>query len=128
MRKAQLAFEFLLLVAVAFLIMIVFSAATRVEFTRADSQKEHALVKDMAFSLQSEINRVSQLENGYSRRFRLDLTLDGYPYNATIEQNTLFVRSENYEYPLPVVPVIGNFTVNATNTIRKTNGVIYLNQ
>lgn len=126
--RGQLAFEFLMLVAAAFLIMIVFAASTRVEFEKADSQKEYALVKDMTFSLQSEINRASELENGYVRNFRLPLTLDGIVYNASIQQNTVIVRTFDYEYTLPVVPVIGNFTVNASNQIRKTNGVIYLNQ
>ena len=127
MSRGQLAFEFLLLVSAAFLVMILFSASTRVEFDQANSQKEYALVKDMTFSLQSEVNRASEIENGYQRYFRLPESLDGVDYNATIQANTLSVRTLSYDYSLPVVPVTGNFTVNATNRIRKINGVIYIN-
>ncbi|HSU72794.1 MAG TPA: hypothetical protein VLJ21_03015 [Candidatus Binatia bacterium] len=125
--RGQTAFEFLFLVAVAFLILIVFSASTRDEFLDAQSAKEYALVKDLAFSLQGEVNRASTLEDGYRRTFKLENTLEGYAYNTSIRNSTLIVQSRDYEFALTVYPVTGNFT-NGTNTIRKTNGVVYLNQ
>ncbi len=85
------------------------------------------MVKDMAFSLQSEINRVGALNDGYRRSFLLDTTLDGIPYNTTISGTTLIVTTRNYEYDLSVLPIAGNFTLGG-NYIRKTNGQLFLNK
>jgi hypothetical protein len=125
--RGQTAFEFLLLVSAAFLILIVFAASTRQQTFESQTAKEYALVKDLGFSLQSEVNRASLLENGYRRTFKLDNTLEGYEYNTSIRNNTLIVTTRDYEFSVAVYPVIGNFT-NGTNTIRRTNGTVYLNQ
>lgn len=127
MSRGQTAIEFMLLVAAAFLILIVFAASTREEFLVAQSAKEYALVKDLAFSLQSEVNRASFLEDGYRRTFRLEEKLDStYVYNVSVVGTTILVATNNYDFSAAIFPVTGNFT-KGQNTIRKTNGVLYLN-
>ena len=124
--KAQLAIEFVFLVAVAFLIMIVYTASTRQDLLMASSSQEHALVKDLAYSLQSEVNIAGLLENGYQRSFDLPSVLDGHAYSVVILQDTLIVNTSNYEHVLSVLPVLGNFTIGS-NTIKKQSDRILLN-
>ena len=125
--KGQTALEFVMLVAVAFLILLVYTASTRQDLLVAESAKEHALVKDLAYSLQSEINRIGPLENGYQRTFILPLTLDGKPYTVQIDKKTIIVNTSDYEYLLSILPVTGDFVVGQ-NTIKKESGEILLNQ
>lgn len=125
--RAQLAIEFVFLVSVAFLILIVYTASARSDMARAESVKEHALVKDMGYSLQSEVSMVSALEDGYIRGFSIPATLDGIPYNITILNTTLIVNTSNYEHSLPVPSVLGNLTPGA-NEIKKVEGKILINQ
>ena len=108
------------------MILIVFTASTREDVTRAESVKEFALVKDLAYSLQSEVNRVGYVEDGYVRGFTLPLTLEGYPYEVTVWNVTLVVNTSGYEYGLSVLPATGNFTPGS-NVIKKENGQILIN-
>ena len=125
--RAQLAIEFLFLIAVAFLALLVYTASTRQDVMRAESAKEYALVKDLSYALQSEVNRAGSLEDGYVRGFDLPATLEGIPYSMTILQNTLIVNSSEYEYTLTVLPASGNFTQGA-NVVKKQAGSIIINQ
>jgi hypothetical protein len=126
LRKGQLAIEFIFLIGAAFMIFLVYTAASREDVMQAESAKEFALVKDLAFSLQSEINRVGSYEDGYRRDFRIPSTLEGFKYNLTIIQNILLINTSEYDYSVSVLPVQGNFT-KGSNSIRKVSGAILIN-
>ena len=126
--KSQVALEFVLLLAVAFIMFIVFTASARYRTDTLLSQEEFVLLKDIAYYTQSEINQASKMQDGYCRMFSIPEKLDNnVNYSIQILNNTLiFASTENYEQVLEIPSVIGSIQKN-NNTLNKTEGIIYLN-
>ena len=125
-KKAQVSLEFLFLVGLAFMVMVVFIASTRSEFSDLRSQEERSLVKDVSVMIQHEIVMASSVTDGYVRVFNVPLNLDGIDYTLQILNSTLLVYTEDYEYVLNVPSIVGNIQ-KGNNTLNKTDSVIYLN-
>ena len=66
------------------------------------------------------------IENGYKRVFTLPQTLDGINYTMYFLNGFLIGESKNHEYVLQVSEVNGSI-LKGTNTIRKNEGVVYMN-
>ncbi|MFH1328603.1 MAG: hypothetical protein ABIH76_07180 [Candidatus Bathyarchaeota archaeon] len=126
--KSQVAFEFIILVAIAFVIMIVFVYSTRSDFRMIVSNEERELLKDVTYMVQGEINLASEMADGFYREFTIPATLEnGDFYAINVTNRTIIALSENYEYVLNVVESEGQL-VKGVNVIMKGEGVIYLNQ
>ena len=123
--KAQLSLEFVSLVALAFLVMVVFIASTRSEFDELRSREEMSLVKDVAVKVQTELIIASGVEDGYLRTFELPASLDNINYTIGITNTTLVAMTEDYEYVL-AVPAVEGVLKKGSNTINKTGSIIYL--
>jgi hypothetical protein len=118
--------EFVYLVGVAFMIMIVFVAATRTEFDDLSNEEEKAMVKDVAVMLQHELVVASNVEDGYLRMFNVPLNLNRVNYSILTANNSAIVYTEDYEYTVNIPSIQGNF-VKGNNIINKTNEIIKLN-
>lgn len=125
-RKAQVAFEFVVLVSVAFMALLVFTTFVADNFESAESDTEYYRLKDAALSVRSEINLASTLQDGYQRSFFVPLTIDGLDYNITKNSDFLSLQSEGADYQVRVPPFTGA-VVKGNNNIKKTNGTIELN-
>jgi hypothetical protein len=131
-NNAQIAMEFLLLISLAFFIVIVFLAATY-SVSKGNAQiQAHTTVDDLGKSLQQEFLLASGLEDGYTRKINLPMTVNGVEYSAFIGQTSpqnnylllSFEDSSELFYMIP--PIIGNISLG-DNVLRKINGTLRLN-
>ena len=124
--SAQVAFEFVILVAVLFAALVVFTVFVRDNFTEVQSDTDYFKLKDVALAVKSEINLAVALEDGYQRAFYIPLTLDGLEYNITKENGFLQFASIGAEYTVTIPPYNGTLQ-KGNNLIRKAAGLIEVN-
>ncbi|HII71553.1 TPA: hypothetical protein HA265_02250 [Candidatus Woesearchaeota archaeon] len=124
--RAQVAFEFVILVSIAFMALLVFTAFVRDNFDDVESDTSYYKLKDLAMSVKSEITMASTLDDGYQRSFFVPLTIDGLEYNITQVQDFMTFSSGGSDYQVRVPPFTG-MVVKGNNEIKKTNGTIELN-
>ena len=125
-KKAQVSMEFVFLIGLAFMVMVVFIASTRSEFSTLRSEEERSLLKDVSVMVQQEFIIASTVEDGYIRIFYVPQDLDGVSYTIQIVNNVLLASTEEYESVLNVPAITGDIQ-KGNNTINKTNSIIYLN-
>jgi hypothetical protein len=124
--NAQVAFEFVVLIAILLTVLIVFTSFVRDNFTEVQSDTDYFKLKDVALSVKAEINLAIALEDGYNRAFFIPLTLDGLEYNITRENGFLMFASTDSEYTVSVPPYNGTVQ-KGNNFIKKTDGLIEVN-
>lgn len=125
-RDAQVAFEFVVLVAIVFGALIVFTSFVRDNFTEVQSDTDYFRLKDVALSVKAEISLAVALEDGYQRAFSIPLTIDGLEYNISRENGFLMFSSSNSEYTVSVPAYTGDVQ-KGNNVIRKVDGKIEVN-
>lgn len=125
--KSQVSFEFFILVGMAFLVTLVFSALSLKDLNDFRNQKENEAVKDLALKLQQEVIISSAVEDGYVRNFRIPDKLDNIDYSLLVQNSSLLiVQSKNGFYLVQIPRIVGSFA-KGSNQINKTGGVIYIN-
>lgn len=129
--KGQIAIEFLMYIGIAFFVIIVFLASLLAVSENNTRTRTYYDVDDLGKSLQQEFLLASQLEDGYTRRLNLPVTINGKSYNVTVGQTDpahsyMIFMYENSElfYLIPLVE--GNISLG-NNVLRKLNGTLYLN-
>jgi len=123
--KSQVSAEFFVFLGLAFLIAIAFEIASLDQLNDFRLQKENEAVKDLALKLQKELLIAATVEDGYVRVFEIPEKLDNVNYTLTTLNYTITVKSKNAFYIVSVPRAIGGVG-KGTNTINKTNGVIYI--
>jgi hypothetical protein len=128
--KAQVAVEFLFLVAIMFTVFIVYAAFTRERISTMMDDQRYILLKDQAEVTRDEIILASQVHDGYTRQFMMPQMLgDSYNYTVSIEGGTLKFESgygsslQRVEVAVP--PFSGSIGLGL-NEINKTGGVVYI--
>lgn len=137
MKKAQIAIEFLLLLTVAVGIIITLLVSfLYVSQTNSKIQTFQEL-EDLGQSLQQEFFLAAELEDGYTRKLNIPMTLsDTRPtsYNLKIVQanksftnySYLVITYSNQEIFYPIPPVSGELYLG-NNILTKNNNVLRLN-
>ncbi|MFC1741326.1 hypothetical protein ACFL3V_02215 [Nanoarchaeota archaeon] len=125
-NKAQVAFEFVILIAIVFTALLVFIAFVRDNFDDIQSDTDYYKLKDVALSIKSEINLAIALEDGYNRAFFVPLTLDGLEYNISRDNGFLTFMSAGTEYVVSVPPYNGTVQ-KGNNIIKKLDGIVEVN-
>ena len=125
-RRAQVAFEFVILVAVLFTALIIFTSFVRDNFEDAQVDTDYFKLKDIAISVKAEISLAVALEDGYRRDFFIPLTIDGLEYNISRENGFLMFASADAEYTVNVPTYLGDVQ-KGNNRIQKEDGLIEVN-
>lgn len=126
--KAQFAIEFIVLIAFMFLIFVGFIAVITSKIIEAKENERQGIAEDIAALARNEIDLAKSVSNGYSRDFKLPAKVEGNIYTIEIIGNReLVVNYIDKEY-VSFLPenVEGNINPGA-NTIRKENGIVYVN-
>lgn len=125
-RQGQVAFEFVILVAVLFTAVIIFTAFVRDNFNEVQGDTDYFKLKDVALSVKAELNLAIALDDGYQRAFFVPLTIDGLEYNITRENGFLMFSAAGAEYTVSVPPYTGTLQ-KGNNVIRKVDGAVEVN-
>ena len=130
-KKAQVTIEFLLLIAMAFAIVITFLIAILSVSASSTKTKSYYDMEDLGGSLQQEFLLAAELEDGYTRKINLPLTLNGIRYNATVGETNhtygyLVLGFDNAELFYLIPYVDGNITLG-NNILTKNNGTLRIN-
>lgn len=128
-RKAQVAIEFLMIVgAVVFFVSLFLLAMQK---TQEDKIYQHQDIrlKEIALTVQNEINMASDSTSGYSRNFKIPEKSGSQEYEITIDMGIIYIKTldDSHALTLPIPQVIGNIS-KGENKIEKINEQIYLNQ
>jgi hypothetical protein len=133
-HNGQIAIEFLLLMGAAFfvvLVLLIVGLSISEGNSRAEAYEE---VDDLGRALQQEFLLAAQMENGYTRKINLPITLGGMDYNATIgiggSGNTtngyLILQYEVKEFYYIIPQVNGSISLG-DNILRKNNDTLRIN-
>ena len=134
-KKAQTAIEFVIMISL--LLFFFVSMILIINYNLSDKyrEKEEAVVKNIAYTIQDEINIASKTTNGYSREFTLPPNALGKDYEANIDYqdpSLVEVKTKRVSIVLPLPPDINVNETNAINIpgpnlIKKEQGEICLN-
>ncbi|MCK4650322.1 hypothetical protein KAT36_03755 [Candidatus Pacearchaeota archaeon] len=127
--RAQVGIEFIIIVGAVLFFASILLLAIQQNHQSKIYQYQNVQLKEIALTVQNEINLALESSEGYSRQFEIPETSGALEYEITIDSGIVYVKTTNDKHALalPVPEVIGN--INKTqNKIEKINGVIYLNQ
>ena len=94
----------------------------------ADLLKEIEAIDDIGFYVQGELVTAAGVKDGYNRTFNIPDKSDTISYIISITNYTkLIVTSQDYE-ALFYIPNVNGTILIGNNTIRKTNGTVFLNE
>jgi len=130
-HNGQLAMEFLLFMGMAFCVVVVLLASILSVSNGNTKIKAYNDMDDLGKSLQGEFLLAARLEDGYTRKLNLPMTMDGVHYNTTIgssnPRNSYFILSyDQAELFYMIPPVQGNITLG-DNLLTKNNGTLRVN-
>ena len=127
--RAQVAIEFMVIVG-AVLFFTSFSLLILQNNNQEKIyQRQTIQLKEIALTVQNEINLALGSSDGYSRQFKIPETSGGQDYEITLDAGIVYIKTTNGKHALtlPIPEVTGN--INKTeNKIERINGVILLNQ
>lgn len=128
LKKGQSAIEFLILVmTMLFLFVILFYF---IEGKVSDLKRDalNNALKEVAITVQEEINLAEGSTNGYIRQFVLPQDINGFDYIINITENYIYIRTTNGKnaLALPVSRIQGNVQ-KGINSISKINNSVRLN-
>lgn len=128
-NKAQSSVEFIILIgAVLFFfsaLLLVFSENIG-EKSKSNREKEF---QELALTIQNELNLAAKTADGYQRTFYLPEKILNYEYLINLTDGSVYMRTVDGKYAsaFPAPEVQGQL-VKGPNIIRKSEGIVYLNQ
>jgi hypothetical protein len=127
-KRSQSSIEFIILLAFLIFFFILFFLAIQGNVADSLRTSKTSQLKEIALTIQDEINLASKTSDGYSRRFEVQNKVGNEDYSITITGNMVYLKtSDNRDsIALPIQSITGN-VVMGENIIRKENGKIYLN-
>jgi len=125
-KRGQASVEFIFLVGVLFFIFILVLGALIFYTKLYNRSSSYVALEDLAFKIKMEIDLAQEVKDGYQRSFTIPSKMGFENYNLSIINKDLTLKMKDYEYSLILPDYVGNIT-KGTNTIRKENGVVYVN-
>ena len=125
-RKAQGAFEFLILIGIAFAAVVVFLIASFSDIDELTQKKEFMMLKEQGDRMHSEISLALRVEDGYSRSFLVPQMLENRDYTVVTANRTITLTSDRSSYSFRIPSIDGNIT-KGMNNITRESGVVRLN-
>jgi len=128
-NKAQSAIEFVILVGAVLFFFTVFFLAVQENMSDKIREKYNIAIKEVALTVQDEINFALKSSNGYFREFKISESIEGKTYEISIIEDMVYVKTTDGKYAisLPVAPVVGQ-PKKDNNEITRVDNVIYLNE
>jgi len=126
--RGQSAIEFMILIGAILFFFMAFALAIQYNLLDKTNEKKDVLVREVALTVQDEINLAKESIDGYGREFKLPEKLldDGYEVSIVAGAVYVVTYDEKHATAYPVADVFGQ-PLKGINTIRKAEGQVYLN-
>ncbi len=127
--RGQSAVEFTILVGFVLFFFAAFMYAVQSNIADKNFEKKRIEVNEVAFHVRDEINLAFGADDGYSRNFEIPVLIGGLDYSIEILDGLVYLNSTDgrHAISLPVGNVTGE-VMKGNNLIRKSNGIVYLNE
>ncbi|MFH1365694.1 MAG: hypothetical protein ABIH28_03860 [archaeon] len=127
-NKSQTAIEFIILVSFVLFFFSIFFMVIGGNISDKMNERRNLLVKDIAFTVQDEINLASKSSEGYVREFDLPEKVGEKDYIPNIVEDMIYVKTSDGKsaIALPIPKITGQILIGR-NTIKKEDGEIKLN-
>ena len=125
-KKAQGVIEFVIIFAAVFFFFTLFLIVIQANVNQDNLDDQNELARDLALSVQDEINLAKKSSDGYYREFSIPEKILGRAYEINISDRRIYIYAEKIGTSYRVGSVSGNIK-KGINVIEKQNGTIYLN-
>ena len=128
LKKSQTSIEFLVLIGTVMFFFVLFFIAIHENMSDKIRERQNIMFKEVALSVQDEINLALKSSEGYERSFNIPNDINGKSYEINLVEGTVYIKSDDEKISMafPVASVSGE-VVKADNIIKKQGEIIYLN-
>lgn len=129
-QKGQSAIEFIIIIGAVTFFFLAFLMAIQQNLADERERNIDFSAKEIALTVQNEIDIASKATDGYYRTFKIPERLLNLEYDIDIVgQNVVYIRTddESHALSLPVANVTGNVQ-KGSNIIEALNKTVYLNR
>ncbi len=119
-KKAQVAVEFILMVGLAMIVILVLAGVLYYLSYNYSEEKNINRLRDLGYSLQSELILASEVEPGYERTIIIPDKVGSADYSISQTDNDLVITYRQAELLFQIPQVNGNLN-KGSNTISKTD-------
>jgi hypothetical protein len=125
-KKAQGAFEFLLLVGIAFTASVIFLIASFQDIDELIQRKDYMMLRDQGDLIQGELFLALQVEDGYARSFEVPSAIGNRDFTITSSNKTITLTNDRSTYSFRIPGIEGNVTKGMNNLTRE-DGLVRVN-
>jgi len=127
-KKAQVGMEFIIILGALLFFVALFLLTIQGNMQNKIYRRENIMVKEIALTVQNEINLALQSMDGYTRNFSIPKKAGNLNYEINIISGAVYINAGAGKHAMtfPVAEVTGNINITE-NTIKKIDGVIFLN-
>lgn len=124
--KAQVAMEFILLMAFAALLLMSLLLILNKISSDNQSRRTQSAVEDLGISIKNELATASEMEKGYSRQIDLPKKINGKDYSMDIEEGSsgnsyLLVKLNSTEMYFSIPKTSGTIQPGMNLIVKKEN-------
>jgi len=94
-KKNQVLLEFVIISAVALLILVVFLGILKDNLNRVADEKDKVAMQNLGNAIRNEVILASQVHDNYVRRFEIPLSLNSNPYALTLHPSGMSIWMES---------------------------------
>ena len=121
--RAQIIVEFLVIIAAALFIGVLYLATANNLFTGIGDQQRVIALNDIGYNIQDEIILSMMVDDGYQRTFTLPNLAGPFPYTIQNDQTTVTLTSGSVTITYDLPQITGSFHIGK-NTVTKNGSVV----
>jgi len=129
-KRSQSAVEFVILIAFVLFFFTAFSLVIQGNMSDRLRERKNIAIKEIALTVQDEINLAQESSEGYFRTFKLPKNLNGQEYSIELNESMVYIHTpdDKYAMALPIADLtVVNPIQKGFNNITKENGEVKLN-
>ena len=127
-KKAQVCIEFVIIIGALLFFVTLFLLAIQENMEDKIYRRENLMVKEIAMTVQNEINLALQSMDGYTRDFKIPEKVGDLSYEINVTSGVVYIDAGGGKHAmaLPIAEVEGDIYI-PDNTIKKIGGILFLN-
>ena len=127
MGKAQIAMEFILMLALVLVFTTLIAGAAYYYVVDYSEQRNVKKLQDLGYSLQDEVILAHTVDVGYQRTITIPSMIDSVQVHVSGTPNDIVITYKGSELLFRIPPTIGAFTNGANNITHLQNGSVKIN-